>query len=275
MDMDGTLLNPWGEISPRSAAALRRAQAAGVRLAIISGRSPGNCARFALETGLVSCGIAGLNGTQVWETPNGRELFCSAYPPDVARACWRVLRQADCPVTLYTRNGQCRSQWPYPVDALPGYRKRAGGDGPAMDEEPGAISRGLAQTPLKFVSLFGQDAAGRGRHAAVRAALAWMPEVWVTTSAPGVLEVMQLGIGKGQALARLAAHWGIAQREVMALGDYDNDVEMLAWAGLGVAMGNASPAARRAARIVTATNAQDGLAQAVEQALNGELYAGV
>ena len=71
-------------------------------------------------------------------------------------------------------------------------------------------------------------------------------------------------------MAELAASLGIAPEEVMAIGDQDNDIPMIAGAGIGVAMGNASPAARAAADRIVGTNDQGGVAQAIEALALGE-----
>ena len=87
----------------------------------------------------------------------------------------------------------------------------------------------------------------------------------VTSSGGSNLEVNAASASKGDGLAHLCRLLGIDRDRVMAVGDGDNDVSMLRFAGLGVAMGNAVPQARRAARAVTAVNDRDGLAQAVER----------
>ena len=74
-----------------------------------------------------------------------------------------------------------------------------------------------------------------------------------------------MGAPKGDALRRLAAHLGIPQTQVMAVGDQDNDASMVAWAGVGVAMGNGSPATKSAADRMALPVAEDGAAVAVER----------
>jgi Cof subfamily protein (haloacid dehalogenase superfamily) len=93
--------------------------------------------------------------------------------------------------------------------------------------------------------------------------------VYTTKSHPNFAEVINPQVNKGVALAVVAAHYGIAQRETMAVGDGMNDLPMLEWAGLGVAMGQAYPQVRAAADVVTAALADDGLAQAIERYVLG------
>lgn len=72
---------------------------------------------------------------------------------------------------------------------------------------------------------------------------------------------------KGQALARLAGWLGIARSEVMAIGDQGNDTDMVAWAGLGVAMGNAVPQVKAVADYIAPPVDEDGAAVAIERFL--------
>ena len=70
---------------------------------------------------------------------------------------------------------------------------------------------------------------------------------------------------KGKGIARLAQHLGIERQSVMCIGDHGNDLAMIEYAGLGVAMGNADAAILAAAQYVTASNREDGVAQAIRQ----------
>ncbi len=78
-------------------------------------------------------------------------------------------------------------------------------------------------------------------------------------------EVTPPKASKGNALAFLAARYGISQAETLAVGDSDNDISMIRWAGLGVAMGNAAPEVIAAADWVAPPVAEDGLATIIER----------
>lgn len=83
-------------------------------------------------------------------------------------------------------------------------------------------------------------------------------------STPGVLEIVPPEVDKGIGLARAAALLGIPREEVVALGDGENDIPMLRWAGLGVAMGNAPESVKAAADIVCPSCTEDGAAWLME-----------
>ncbi|CAM9280514.1 unnamed protein product [Pylaiella littoralis] len=91
-----------------------------------------------------------------------------------------------------------------------------------------------------------------------------------TQALPDMLEVLPPGASKGHGVEVLLKHLGIDPQHLMALGDAENDVEMLRLAGVGVCVGNASPPAKAAARYVAPTNADDGSAVAMEQLLRNK-----
>ncbi len=82
---------------------------------------------------------------------------------------------------------------------------------------------------------------------------------------PGSVELTAPGVHKGSGVIHLSARLGVDQDDVVAFGDGLNDHEMLVWAGLGVAMGNARAATKAVADEVTASNDEDGVALVVER----------
>ena len=87
----------------------------------------------------------------------------------------------------------------------------------------------------------------------------------ITTAIPGMLELLPLGASKGAGVEWLLNRLGVEPSRVMAIGDGENDVEMLQLCGLGVAVGNAGAAARSVADVVVGSNDEDGVAEAIEQ----------
>ncbi|KAF9429689.1 hypothetical protein BGZ94_009840 [Podila epigama] len=90
------------------------------------------------------------------------------------------------------------------------------------------------------------------------------PELTLTYSGPYFLEVSGPGVNKGSGLRRYCEGHGIARQDVAAFGDLLNDAEMLAYAGLGLCMGNGHPDMKKLADRVIGTNAEDGLAKEIE-----------
>jgi len=91
----------------------------------------------------------------------------------------------------------------------------------------------------------------------------------VVPSHPILVEGLPPGLSKATGLAWLAESLGIEREAVLAVGDNDNDVPMLEWAGVGVAMGHSSPAARAVADWIAPDVAHDGAAVALEKYVLG------
>ena len=89
----------------------------------------------------------------------------------------------------------------------------------------------------------------------------------MTTSFPISIDVTCAGADKGTALQALCRHLGVSPRQCMAFGDAENDCPMLRFAHYGYAMENGSDACKQAAKFVTKSNAEDGVAVAVRQVM--------
>jgi hypothetical protein len=88
-------------------------------------------------------------------------------------------------------------------------------------------------------------------------------------SEDSMLQIVHPSVGKGAALRTVASEMGLESSQVMAIGDNANDAGMLQWARIGVAMGNASPHARRVADYVTDDHDADGAAKAIARLIVG------
>ena len=87
----------------------------------------------------------------------------------------------------------------------------------------------------------------------------------VVRSTPFFLEFLNKEVNKGVGVELLAKHLGIKREEVMTFGDAGNDLHMIEYAGLGVAMANAFDEVKEAANYITDTNENDGVAKAIEK----------
>lgn len=92
-----------------------------------------------------------------------------------------------------------------------------------------------------------------------------IPNIYVTSSTPQLVEIAHAEAGKASGIRFLAHRTGIPAAQIMACGNADNDMDMLAYAGLGVAVANATPHCLLAADAVTDSNTEDGVAKAIRQ----------
>ncbi len=262
MDMDGTLLNEEQRISPENVRALRDAAAAGIAIAICSGRPSGDSSVFAVDAGLDHCYIIGLNGGYCLEKPFGKPYAQHQLRPETLEKALHVLGQFDVTYACFQQNRIIVMESPHMTQKKNWATHREREE--ALEYLYGlpALDRLKAEGINKIVYVEDRDPAQMER---IRQLLLPIPGMDVTSSWEDNLELMPSGVNKGFALRELAGKLGLAASQVMALGDYDNDIPMLTYAGFGVAMGNASEAVKRAARYSTGTNAEDGVAQAIDR----------
>lgn len=263
MDMDGTLLASDGRTIPRdNVRALHRAADRGIHLALATGRLPDDAGFFAADAEL-PMHILAINGSVQVDEPLGEVAAARFIPESTARAIAGLIRAQGFRFTIFSVHEVAFSSMPPDIAAArrsqgtyldrPGGRTRLSLDGSRIEALLGRVN--------KF-SIISSDA---DRLARLKAqVLTETSGADVTSSWYDNLEIIPAGVNKGSAAAELAATLGISMNEVMAIGDQDNDIPMIAGAGIGVAVGNASPKVRAAARYVVGTNNQSGVAQAID-----------
>lgn len=91
------------------------------------------------------------------------------------------------------------------------------------------------------------------------------PELEIVSSWDDNFEIMKKGSSKGEAVAQLAKYFNLKRDEVMCIGDSENDLSMIEYAGIGVAMGNAIDIVKQSAQYITLPNTESGVAKAIEK----------
>ena len=266
IDIDGTLLNTKGRIPPANLDAIHRAAARGVRIVIATGRS----FYFALQAiGELPDDITLLvyNGA-IARSRSGETFLRRLLPQAVARQVleatikWRPDTACVFDRPLAGQLVYDRMDWSYPNRS--GFKRRNAAIIQAVDRLEDAVNEDPVQVTFN------------GGVRTMRAISSHLvahpvaPHLEVTrTEYPhrdfSLVDVCGAGITKGSGLTALAGQYGVAQDEVMAVGDNHNDRDMLEWAGVGVVMGNAEPELKRPGLHVTGTNDDAGLAQAIDR----------
>lgn len=266
VDMDGTLLNAQGVITRRTVAAIKAIQAAGVVFSICTGRFYENASILIKDYG-IDCPMITVNGGRVCLGPFGACLLAHKMPSEHALPVLRALEEMDARyyvfgdgfVAIRHDDDRHHSQIEF---------------GKRMETEAGtsyyygkeACELAIAQGVYKFYIHSGRDA---GKLRRIRQRLQDLQGISLTQSSDYNIEVMPKGIDKAHGVRELAAYLQIPISQVMAIGDRENDLPMLTAAGFGVAMGNAREDIKQAADAVTASNEQDGVAQALERYVLG------
>ena len=262
MDMDGTLLDETQRIPMENLNALREAASRGVAIAICSGRTADDVSFFASDAGLSQCYVLSLNGACCLAQPHGEPYAISTIASEAAArlsdtllrnqvtfACFQPRRV----IVVHGEDHLNKLNWGTHVarDNVNAY---------AYGETE--LARHLDEGACKFVYI---DRDRDPRIERIRRQLLPIGGLNVTSSWSNSLEIMPDGVNKGVALRSLTEKLGLQPEQVMALGDYDNDLDMIAYAGYGIAMGNASERVKRAAKHITLTNAQHGVAAAIRR----------
>ena len=260
-DMDFTLLDDKGNVTERTSKALKAAAATGCRVTLASGRMLEAMSEFIRAVG-VNAPLILYNGALIYDIQADKVISASPIPHDRAM---EIIRWAEAR-GLYIQTYPGRDYFcPEVNDRTRAYaasiRVQARCANMPMSRWLEAHPDYDMQKLLIIDTPQGADAALEGLKQAFGQGLRFVK------SKPHYVEITAEAADKGQALERLAAHLGIDRSEVMAFGDEQNDVNMLAWAGYGYAMANACPEALRAARFVAPRHTQDGVARVVEEYL--------
>ena len=257
LDLDGTLVGATNTVSPRVVEAVRRARAAGCEVALCTGRSRISTQPVADQLGFRGYAVVS-NGAVVLHLGTLEVICRNLLPIPTALGAVRALMQAGASPQVYedaVESARILYHPDFPVHIFDPSRQLPY---PALAEE-------LPFQPA-CVNSFGPEEVLRP--VGERMAAAPPPDTWVIQAGSHELwslEVHHQDSGKCNGLQRLADRLGVRAEEVLAIGDHLNDLEMLQFAGVGVAMGNALPEVKAIADHVTGTLDEDGVAQAIER----------
>ncbi len=256
LDVDGTLLTSAETLSPRTRAVLHRAEADGWHVVVVTGRPLSVALPVVHDLGLGEYVVAS-NGATIAFVANGVILHQASLPGALVAVAIDRARRA-------VPGLGCAVSTPRGFFREPGFGAVA-----PLSEAEGELVDDARPHPDESV----QSAVLFATHLD-----AWvLQDLIAAVAPPGIavspsglracVELTAPGIHKASGLARLCELVGVARGDVVAFGDGFNDHEMLAWAGLGVAMGNAHSETKAVADEVTASNDDDGVALVVERLL--------
>ncbi|HCE11245.1 MULTISPECIES: sugar-phosphatase [unclassified Enterococcus] len=259
IDIDGTLLNDDRKITPAVYQALKAAEAQGVRIVLCTGRPLTGVQDLLTELDLFTDNdfVITYNGSLVQKTKDqaiisefGLSHEDYAFVEMTARQLG-VHLHVETQDTMFTANRDISPYTVYEaflVNMPLKYRTPE-----EMTPDLNIIKMMMIDEPALLDSVIPQLPA------------ALTEQYNVVKSAPFFLEVLNKKAHKGAAVKKLAEHLGIDQSEVMAIGDNENDLTMVEYAGIGVAMANATENVRNMADVITASNEEDGVAKVINE----------
>ena len=255
LDLDGTLIGHDLTVSARVKRTIAAVQQLGVVVTIATGRMLEVAKSYARELG-ISAPLICYQGGLVQAPSAPAPLFIAPMDTALVREVLAWASRHHWHAVLYTQSEAYATRGAHqPLFHEILSRERIAW----VDSLPAVLKH---HRPVKLI--FIDDALTAGR---VEAELRRRFEgrMAVVRSHHSVVEGSPLHVSKGDGLRRLADHIAVAQAQTMAIGDQDNDISMVAWAGIGVAMGDGSPGVRAAADWVAPPLADDGAAVAIER----------
>jgi len=259
LDMDGTLLNPQHEITPAVKSAIEQATAKGIIVVLASGRPYIGMQKYIAELGLNIPGqyCISYNGGLVQRAEDGEPILETTLGMDDYHLFEQLAKtlgvhfQALDKQHLYTPNQDISRYTVHEaeVTGIPLRYRSVEQMDPQLRfpklmivDEPELLDNAISQLPADIFD----------RYTLVK-------------SASHYLEILDKRVSKGNSVQHLAEQLGFSAEEVLAVGDHENDLSMLAWAGYGVAMGNAIDSVKAQAAYQTSSNREDGVAQAIQK----------
>ena len=265
LDVDGTLLDSENNISKRTLTALLKVQQMGMRVVLASGRPTYGLLPVAkaLELGNYGGFILSYNGGQIIDARNGELLFERRINPEMLPYLEKKSRKNGFSIFTYHEDTLVTDS---PENEH--IRREAELNGLKIVAET-EFSIAVDFAPCKCMIVSGDEEALVGLEEYWRKRLSGALDVF--RSEPYFLEVVPCSIDKSHTLGALLEKLGISSEEVIAIGDGVCDVSMIQSAGLGIAMGNAPDSVKICADRITASNDEDGVAEAVEKAVLSEM----
>jgi GntR family transcriptional regulator, transcriptional repressor for pyruvate dehydrogenase complex len=268
IDLDGTLVSGPRHISERVKRTVAQAREGGVEVVLVSSRPPRAMRPFYQQLGLMTPMVA-CDGALLWNVQAGagslRVSLSSALAVEIIEAARALGAVA---------NVESDDEW---FTDLPADLRREGlTKVDVSDHGAGHIDEVVRSgDPIDKVFVDLRDLDDQTAAAAeLTLQRTFSGKANIHEHLPGILDFTSVDASKAAMAQQLARQMAIPAEQVMAIGDHDSDATLLQWAGVGVAMGNATPAAKAAADVITSSNLRDGVAEALDQWVLGRRSSG-
>lgn len=258
LDLDGTLTNTKKEITTRNRETLIHLQKQGTKLVLASGRPTYGIAPLADELQMDKFGgyILSYNGGEIIDWKTKEMLFARLLPDEVVPKLYECATQNKVAILTYDKECIVTETPDDPYVKKEAFLNK-------MQIRPSQHFLDDITLPLPKCLIVGEPE----RLIPIESELSVLlqGQISVYRSEPFFLELVPEGIDKAQSLAVLLDKLGIDREEMMAIGDGYNDLSMIQFAGMSIAMGNAQEPVKKAADWITLSNDEDGVAAAVER----------
>jgi len=254
VDMDGTLLDERKCITERTLAAVKLAGERGVFVCLSTGRPlcgvHSYMEQLRLNTPVITC-----NGAVVIDPDSGKIIHSQFLQLQAARDVWQRGKEYNTTMCVWVGDKLYVNRFD---ERTEDYKKLSGVQ-PEIVYDIGLLAN------IGISKILWYDNVERIQQYKTELSSQMKQSVRCVTSDPHFLEFTDKNVSKASALECLGDYLGIPREQIMAIGDGENDLPMLEYAGLSVAMGNAAEHIRSCCNYVTDTNVSDGAAKAIEK----------
>jgi Cof subfamily protein (haloacid dehalogenase superfamily) len=256
-DLDRTLIGEDALLRPRTKAVIAAVRAAGIHVVLVTGRMFQSVRRYALEAG-IDDPVVCYQGAVVAEPVSGRWLRHEPIPLELARDAIAALKEEGFGLNCYVDDELYVSQ------ITPDARRYA--DFQQLELHPvGDLLAWLAEPPTKLVVIDDPEVLDGLKE---RMLSRFDGRLYISKSLPYFLEFASPRVTKAAGMDFLSQHLGFAREQTVAFGDGENDIELVDWAGYGVAVENADDHVKEVADFVCPPVDEEGVAQVLEAYLN-------
>lgn len=262
IDMDGTLLNSKKIISEENKVALKKAYEKGVHIIICTGRNPKNAIYFSEFLG-VNCAVIANNGA--WIIGEDKNFIISKDVLD-EKQCVDIMKICNEYRGVPSFHSKDSVYWPsrfrkHLCDII--LNKKI--------PDKYRVQNIYVRENKAWDEIFKSNNIGKciivelntSKLKKIRDSLLKEGKYEITQSGEYALEVNNKGVSKGRAVEALAKKYNIKREEIICIGDNENDLSMISYAGLGVAMGNSIDSLKKKADYITESNDKDGVAKVI------------
>ena len=256
-DLDRTLIADDYVLRPRTLAALARAREAGVRVIVCTGRMV-QSARRVLAAAASAEPLVCYQGAAVVDPATGKWLLHEPIPLELAREAIAAVEAEGFALNCYVDDDLY-------VAAITAHARSYADFQSIPLHEVGDLLGWIERPPTKLVVVDDPDRLDGLRP---RLEEQFGKRLYIAKSLPYFLELASPAISKGSGLAFVAEHVGFTAEETVAFGDGENDLELLDWAGFGIAVENANEGLKARADWVCPSAEEEGVAQVIEALLD-------
>lgn len=262
-DLDGTLLSPDKTISEQNLAAIQRLREQGIAFTFASGRMSQMLEAYASQLS-VDIPIIACDGAKIVDVATQSVLYSQFLDAREAEDLLDFAAVNKMDYLAFTQDKVYLAKDSNRVKNFMDYNEIA----IRNSTEPMPLyvfnddHRTIADYGILKILVVEKNGTDLDR---VRQHIASSRKIYAEMPEDNLIDVLEAGTSKGAAVARLADHLGIRLENVLAIGDYLNDISMLEIAGYSIAMGNAAEEVKKVAMALTETNDRNGFAKAIEQ----------